>query len=409
MSFITFETRPLRIQWLIRASTILSLAIFGCSKVLPGTTTLSLSPIAVALTLAFNITLLVLSAKERKKKLNPKNYPKDKTGTDVESTPMAAVVSLSADPKVPELLPPSPPPLPATFRSETIVFGLFLVVFWLSAAMISICVIIIAEFRGFRPMVGGHFGFNGWDWGRMGLFASFAEILLMLFQMYVLLTLCHVCEMERKYLYDQGAGGQASRAVGSAGGVTTADIALRIRSQKVGQLMVGTIVFCSPILGLSMTNYGATSLYLTPFSAAATFLYSPTLLVLILMDLPNRRSSDTGNSGEKDSEHYVTLLPPWQPQPTDTLRTLPWVGRLPVIIYGFLLVILWTAALSISLAWLNFRNTDADFGTGSGAIIPVVWIEIACIPPVIGFIAYSSILCLKERQRLLEQVEKRIS
>ncbi|KAF5318995.1 hypothetical protein D9611_012695 [Ephemerocybe angulata] len=402
MAFNIFSgSRPLLIQRLLLASTILCSATIGCSMVMLGTTSLFLSPAAFVLNIAFNITLLVLSAKEHKKKHDADNGPQTEPKTGEEATPVTTVLTGPKDPVPERPRSNTPPPLPAACRPETIASGILLVILWLAAFIVSFTAIIIALYR---PGLLGKVAFNdSWAWSRTRLFASVAEMIAINFQISVMGCLCVVCAKERKSILALRDAGQGSRDVSSLEAVTGSTVPVATgmtvvslsQAQKIAKLMVMVILFCFLILGLSMVNFGATSVYLTPISAGFTLLYSATLLVLIVKDLRMINSSNIPSpaiEGEPSEGHPGTAPP--------ALAKLPWVGCLPTITGGFLLVVLWGASLVASLVWVIRGSTDPDFSTGTFNI-PVACVEVGCIAPTLALFVYSSVLCLKERRRLL--------
>jgi hypothetical protein len=134
------------------------------------------------------------------------------------------------------------------------------------------------------------------------------------------------------------------------------------------------------IFALSMVFLGAFSIFIAPCSVAVTLAYLVTLLALSTRDRRRSRAARINN---------VPLVP------LKGSALLPSVCRMPSIVFGILLAVLWVVSFSLT-AWITsvFSN-GGDWGINTH-LLPVTYVDIVFQGIQVGVVTLSA-LCLKER------------
>ncbi|KAJ3519718.1 hypothetical protein NMY22_g13075 [Coprinellus aureogranulatus] len=187
------ESRDKHIQALLWSSLARAIVTLAFSLVFLGTMSLFISPASVILTLAYTITLLSLSARDRKR---------------------YAAVNPSSTADLSQPLHPTTSTLPSVCRLPAIICGFLLAALWLACFIVEMLLAIITSYRAIR--------------GAGLLAVSYVELAFQAGQIGVLIALNVLCAKERRALrkaVGQETGvGQASSHCGDGQGLLT-DIA----------------------------------------------------------------------------------------------------------------------------------------------------------------------------------------
>ncbi|KAF6749907.1 hypothetical protein DFP72DRAFT_532829 [Ephemerocybe angulata] len=370
MTAILLPPRPFLIQRLLWASLGVGCVTIALSLVLLGWISLFISPAAFLFSAIFDITLLILSAKERK---------------SAALEPAMAPATASPNTKPPTSAPT--PDLPSTCRSATISAAIFVVIAWLAAFITSICLVAVSD--------------DQTTWGtvsesdsRKRFPVAYVEIVSIAFQIGILVWLIVLCVKERKSL----------SILQDKQGPTLIPSIITPQQRWILRLVGLALLFAATILGVSMANLGKTSLFLSPTSAGVTFIYTITLLAKTFVE---RKRQHTPRSATDPSP--ATTDGPAASYPPAQHRTpfhgLPCTSRKPAIIFGFLLAVLWMATLGMAVSFTVLGATDSDFGEGHDNTA-AAGVECGFVGLEIGVVITLATLCTKERRRLLGQAQK---
>ncbi|TEB23039.1 hypothetical protein FA13DRAFT_1457504 [Coprinellus micaceus] len=225
--------RALWIRRLLWASIPISLITMALSLVNLAWTSFYTSPAVAVLALAFDITLLALSAKERK----------------------ASGSSPSPETE-------SPLSLPSVCRAGTIVCGYLLAVFWLGVFITSIMWVVITPPLDNPVHTEDRFP------------AAYVEIAFIGTHIILFSVLGTFCALERKAIRNR-------RSMEPIIPHNPADpVAAELYARRIQQLLWGSLALCAVILALSLVMLASTTFYLSPASVVASAAFTVTLLVL---------------------------------------------------------------------------------------------------------------------------------
>ncbi|KAF6742948.1 hypothetical protein DFP72DRAFT_153875 [Ephemerocybe angulata] len=370
MTAVLLPPRPFLIQRLLWASLGVGCVTIALSLVLLGWISLFISPAAFLFSATFDITLLILSAKERKS-----------AAFEPAMDPAAA----SPNTKPPTSAPT--PALPSTCRSATISAAIFVVIAWLAAFITSICLVAVSDDQT-------TWGTVSESDGRKRFPVAYVEIVSIAFQIGILVWFIVLCVKERKSL----------SILQNKPGPTFIPSIITPQQRWILRLVGLALLFAATILGVSMVNLGKTSLFLSPTSAGVTLIYTITLLAKTFVERKRRRTPRSATDPfPATTDGPAASYPPAQRR---TLFTgLPCTSRKPAIIFGYLLAILWMATLGMALSFTVLGATDPDFGEGQDNTA-AAGVECGFVGLEIGVVIALATLSTKERRHLLGQAQK---